>query len=382
MAPPWQGYYLDGRTTARRQVTLQPLQQALRITTATGRTFLWPYSRLRQTQGAYAGEQVRLEFGEEFPEAVLVSDPAFLTALHAAAPELTAHFHDPVRRGHRVRLTVLAAIGVIAIGAVLYLYGIPWLAAVLAQRVPVSWEERLGQAVVERLVPESERCADPERSAAIDALAAALRATIPDTPYTFHVLVANRPMVNAFAAPGGRIVIFRGLLERTHSPEELAGVLAHEMQHVLHRHATRAILEQASTGLLVAALSGDIAGTLAMGAEAAQTLGRLRYSRRHETEADAGGMTMILAAGIDPEGMIRFFRTLAKQGPEVPQSLSYLSTHPSTEDRIQRLRALAAQAPPPQRKLLADSDWDDIARICRGKVSHPSSSAQPGKGAE
>ncbi len=382
---PWHGYYLDGRTAARHLVTLQPLRQALQITTSTGQTFLWPYGQIRQTQGAYSGEQVRLELGGEYPEVVLVADEAFLTTLHEVAPDLTTHFHHPVRRGHRVRLTILAAIGVVAGGALVYLYGIPWLAGVLAQRVPVAWEEQLGRTVVDRLVPESERCTNPTRSASMDALVHTLSTVPPQGPYTFHVLVANRPMVNAFAAPGGYIVVFRGLLDLTHSPEELAGVLAHEMQHVLSRHATRTILEHASTALLVTALSGDVSGTLALGAEAAQTLGSLRYSRRHETEADRGGMNRILAAGIDPEGMIRFFHTLAKQGPAMPQSLSYLSTHPSTEDRLQRLQALAADAAPPQHKLLPDSAWDDIKRMCQRRTpipGPPATAGEPARGPE
>ncbi len=368
---PWHGYYLDGRTAARQLVTLQPLRQALQITTAAGQTFFWPYGQIRQTQGAYAGEQVRLEFGGEFPEVLLVADEAFLAAIHDAAPEATAHFHHPARRGHRIRLIILAAIGVVAGGALAYLYGIPWLAMVVAQRVPVAWEEQLGRTVVDRLVPESDRCTDPTRSAAIDTLVSRLATVPPQGPYTFHVLIANRPTVNAFAAPGGYIVVFRGLLDLTQSPEELAGVFAHEMQHVLSRHTTRILLEHATTALLVTALSNDVSGALALGAEAAHTLGSLRYSRQHETEADAGGMNRILAAAIDPEGMVRFFHTLAKQGPGMPQSLSYLSTHPSTEDRLQQLQALAADAAPPQIKLLPDSAWDDIKRICQRRAPNP-----------
>src|SRR5438046_2895507 len=126
-------------------------------------------------------------------------------------------------------------------------------------------------------------------------------------PYPLRVYVVDMPTVNAFAAPGGSVVIFRGLLQRTDSPEQLAGVLAHEFQHVLQRHSTRAIIQHTSSGLLIAALTGDVTGPLAYGLEAARVLGHLRYSREAETEAGAEGLTMLLAARVDPAGMITFF---------------------------------------------------------------------------
>ncbi|MGH7255055.1 MAG: M48 family metallopeptidase, partial [Nitrospirales bacterium] len=354
-----------------------PLKHALQITTDDGKTRMWPYAQIRQAQGAYAGEQVRLEFGGDLPEMVVVSDPAFLAALHDLSPEAMAHLHDPRTRGRRVRLTVLAAVGVVVVGAILYLYGIPGLAALAAPHVPVSWEAHLGQQVVERWVPEDTRCADPARLAALRDLVERLLATEPQNPYTFHLYVADDPMVNAFAAPGGYIVVFRGLLEQTETPEELAGVLAHEIQHILKRHTTRMVLEQASTGVLLSALSGDVTGTLAFGLEAARTLGGLRYSRTHEREADAGGMAMLAAAGVDPQGMIRFFQTLQEQEPDLPTSWSFLSTHPRTDDRIERLRQLAVQAPPPSTTLLPHADWAHIKSLCQPSLKVPSAGTDP-----
>lgn len=365
MRTDWEGYYLDGRTAARYRAAIRLMRGGLQVTTEGGTTLWWPYGEVRQTQGFYAGEQVRLERGGEIPEALLVSDVAFLTALHRVAPELAARFHDPTRRRMRVRLTLLAALAVIGITAALYLWGIPGLAALVASRVPVSWEERLGEAVVESLAPPGKRCADATRARVINDIVTTLTAPLPGSPYTFRVMVVNDPTVNAFAAPGGYIVLFRGLLERTRTAEELAGVLAHELQHILQRHATRALLQHASTGLLLAALAGDASGAMAYGLESARTLGTLRYSRRNEEEADAEGLRMLLAAGVDPAGMIEFFEVLRKQGGDAPGLLAYLSTHPSPADRIAGLRALAGQSQRTPVKLLPGSDWGDIKKICQ-----------------
>ncbi len=138
--------------------------------------------------------------------------------------------------------------------------------------------------------------------------------TLPEPRYPFRVIVANNPTVNALATPGGSIVVFRGLLERTENAEELAGVLAHEIQHVMHRHSTKAILRQASAGVLMAALVGDVSAVVAFGLQSARTLGDLRYSRQAELEADRDGARMLHAAAVDPAGMVSFFQAMQKRG--------------------------------------------------------------------
>lgn len=364
MQTQWEGHYLDGQTAARQRATIYLTRTGLQVTTERGATLWWPYQEIRQTQGFYAGEQVRLERGGELPEVLLVSDPSFLTYLHRVAPEVTARFHDPSRRRMRAQLTILAALAAIGIMAALYLWAIPALAALAAARVPVSWEERLGGAAVEHLAPQPKRCADPTLARALDQILTTLISPLPRSPYTFRVIVANDATLNAFAAPGGYVVVLRGLLERTGSAEELAGVLAHELQHVLRRHTTRALLQDASTGLLIAALGGDVSGVMAYGLESARTLGALRYSRLVEEEADAAGMRMLLAARIDPDGMITFFELLAKEGKDAPGLLKYLSTHPGPADRIERLKSLAGQSQRRPVKLLPDADWRDIRKRC------------------
>lgn len=362
----WESHYLDGRTAARQQVTIRLMRQGLQVTTEAGVSFFWRYRDIRQTQGFYAGEQVRLEKGGEIPEVLLVSDTDFLSAMRRVAPELTTHFHDPARRRLRVALTLLAALGAVGASAALYLWGIPAVASVAASRVPVSWEERLGQAVVEHLAPPRKRCADPSRAQVIDKISATLTAHLLNNPYRFRVTVVNDPIVNALAAPGGYVLVFRGLLERTRSPEELAGVLAHEFQHVLRRHATRALLQNVSSGLLVAALTGDASGVMAFGLESARTLGALRYSRQNEEEADAEGMRMLIQAGIDPAGMIAFFEALRRGDTKGAALSQYLSTHPQTQERVERLKSLAAQSQVRPVTLLPDDDWRGIRKICQG----------------
>ena len=362
--PAFSGHYLDGRSAARRAASIGVTATGLEIALDSGERLWWPFRQIRQTQGFYAGEQIRLERGEPLPEILLVGDPAFLRALHATAPGLGRRFHDPRRGRARVLLTIVAAIAAVAGGTAIYLWGIPAAAGVVAARVPVSWEEKLGQAAVEQLMESRRRCVSPEREAAIGAIVKRLVEPLPTVRYSIRVTVVDDPMVNAYAVPGGQIVLLRGLLERTRTPEELAGVLAHELQHVLQRHATRLLLQHASTGLLLVAVSGDLTGTMAYGIESARVLGTLHYSRDIESEADAEGLRMLLTAEVDPKGMIAFFELLHSGERGLPATVRYLTSHPLAEDRVTSLKRLAGSIPNRPRPLLPDRDWSDVRKIC------------------
>ncbi|MBM4297064.1 MAG: M48 family metallopeptidase, partial [Deltaproteobacteria bacterium] len=338
----------------------------LRITLDDGALLDWPYAEIKQTQGAYAGEQVRLERGGEFAEALLIQDSDFLATLHRVAPNRAERFHNPADRPARLRATIVAGVVSIVALIALYLYGVPALATAVTPFVPVAWEEKLGAMVMDQMVQPEKQCNDPVLRKTIDEIVAKLTATVPNSPYKFRVYLVNDPTVNALAAPGGYIVIFRGLLEATRRPEELAGVLAHELQHVLKRHSTKLILQHVSTGVLMSAFFGDVSGLASFGLEAAQTLALLRYSRGHESEADAAGLKMLNAAGIDGSGIISFFEILqAKSGGE-PGFLKYVSSHPDTQDRIARLKSLADQTEQAAARPLR-YDWANVKKICAAR---------------
>lgn len=337
----WQGHYLDGKSAASRKAEVRILRSGLQVVLEDGRYLFWDYGVTRQTQGFYTGEPVRLERGSGIPEVLVVDDVEFLKALRESAGDLRRRFHDPGSRRTRLWLTVGAGLASLVVAFTAYQWGIPALSAYAAARVPVSWEVSLGEAMLGQLAPPEKRLHDPALDRALRRIMARLTATLPENPYEFKVTVCDLPVMNAFALPGGNIVVFRGLLERTRTPEELAGVLAHEMQHILKRHSTQRIIQDSSTGILLSALSGDVTGSVTFGLKGARTLALLQYGREEESESDREGMRMILAAGIDPKGMVAFFKTLQKHAGDVPEYLKYLSTHPATGERVRELERLA-----------------------------------------
>ena len=275
MSALWQGHYFDGRSATRHPITIQLTTIALYIVNADGSTIHWPYSEIEQTQGAYEGEQVRLEYGAALPQTVIVEDPTFLNALRQAVASSASRFHNPRQRPVRVRLTILAGIALVGVTAGFYIWGIPGLAKLVAPYIPVSWEEQLGISMLEQIAPLVNRCADQNRLPALESGVTRLSQAAHDSPYRIRLTVVDRPAINAFALPGGQVVVFRGLLEATETSEQLAGVLAHELQHIYKQHSTRALLEQASTSLLIAAVSGDFTRALAYGIEGSTRAGTL-----------------------------------------------------------------------------------------------------------
>lgn len=150
--------------------------------------------------------------------------------------------------------------------------------------------------------------------------------------YRFHV--AKNDAINAFAVPGGIIVVHTGLIEATRRPEELAGVLAHEVEHVEQRHSLEAMVKDLGLRGLWALVSGDLGGALV--GQAAVELTRLSFSRGAEEEADAKGFDRLIEAGIDPGGMADFFIVMSQQ--ENVSAPPFLSTHPASRDRETVLR--------------------------------------------
>jgi beta-barrel assembly-enhancing protease len=170
-------------------------------------------------------------------------------------------------------------------------------------------------------------------------------------PYNFYVV--NAPQVNAFAVPGGHIYLNRGLIERTRNEAELAGVLAHEIAHVEHRHGISQ-MERAQGANLALTAAYVLMGRAPSGVEeAAIGLGGnlyfARHSREAENEADAAAVGLLVRAGISPQGLPSFFNVLLEEQRRQPSAVEqWFSTHPLTTDRVANTQQMINQVPQAQ----------------------------------
>ena len=209
----------------------------------------------------------------------------------------------------------------------------------LAFRVPSAWESNLGNSILDQVKRQGKVISDPRLEAELANVTSRLLPVVANKNYDFRFHILDDTNVNAFALPGGNVVVLSGLLNAAKRPEEIAGVLAHEIAHVTERHGFRKIIDTAGLYLILQTLIGDATGLMAVISESSEFLLRQKYSRDFEQEADDIGWQHLVSANVDPRGMTDFFRTLMereKAGLVIP---GLLSTHPATDERIQRLEA-------------------------------------------
>ena len=170
-----------------------------------------------------------------------------------------------------------------------------------------------------------------------------------DIPYTFYVV--NIDEINAFAVPGGFVYINRGLIERTDNLAELAGVVAHEIGHVEARHSAEMMEKMQATqvgvGIASILLGVPPEGAAGTAVNIGANLYFARHSRQAELEADAIAVRLLPPVGIDPGGIVTFFKELLEERERSPSTLEqWFSTHPLTEERIAGVRELIRELPP------------------------------------
>lgn len=342
------GRYNDGRTAASREVVVVAVASGLEIRDGDNLLIaFWQLADLRADGQLPGAQGVRVRCEAEPDARLTLPDGEFIREV---APSLGAR---PKRRfGTWAMAASFAAALAIIVGMA---YSMPVASRALAALVPISVEREWGGKLARGLEDELGTCRGPAGSAALALLASRLSAGLPEDSKPTRVSVVKAKDTNALALPGGIILIFEGLLKNAEGPDEVAGVLAHELTHVAERHVTAAMIRGIGVGLVVTMVTGDASGMLASGA-AALLAGA--YSREDEAQADRGAVRMLDRAGIASEGLARFFDRLAKHG-SAPE---WLSTHPDSSARAAAIRSeTRATATAPS---LSPEQWGELKGIC------------------
>ena len=358
------GFYFDGINPIKHEVNVTITRDGLKIQKLKVDTyFWWDLSEINQSNDIYADKEVKLEKGDDIPEILIIKDVSFIKSLKQISPDFQTKFQISASRSKWLKTIVYLSIASIIIITVFYKWLFPSLAELIAQNIPVSWEVKLGQNYKKYFVSQFKECEKKELKDKIVLINDQLVETIPNTDYKYNITILDFDMVNAFALPGGDIIIFRGLIEKSKRPEELAGVMAHEIQHIEQRHMTKILIKDKLLDILISSMTGDSggAGTALM---AAKTLGSLAYRRSEESSADTEGLKMLVNARIDPNGLIDFFETLKKEYANMPDIFIYISTHPDTGGRIEKLGNMIKGYSFKPEKLLPDVNWEETKMLC------------------
>ena len=266
-------------------------------------------------------------------------------------PEIDLAMRSWIRRHKRaLRLGCLASILIGILLIIGLVWGVIWgtfylkdyVAGKAAVWIPVQWEQKLGDVALAQIKAQTRFINDPSVLKPFNRLSAPLLSGIPNRSYRFVLFVSDTREVNAFALPGGYLVFNRGLLEKAKAPEEIQGVLAHEVAHVLKRHSLVQLAQNIGLEVAIQAFLGNENPYLDYLLRNGSQLLSLKFTRDHERAADDLGWELLQNAQINPQGMVSFFVGLksemdAKGKGGFGLEAAFLSTHPTPQERIDRL---------------------------------------------
>jgi len=332
-------------------------------------SFLVPPHLIHLRAGGFDGRQWLISWvaQEGTYSAMLQSEEALEAFIQLAPAEIGRQLRQTRKSRALTGRRVIIGLIVLAL-AVLLILGLFWVNADRLSQWAVSnisqeQEEKLGDLVYAQMRPSLKVLETGVAPAAIRAIGKRLTA---ESNYHYQFHIAVDPQINAYALPGGHIVVYTGLINAVNSAGEAAGVLAHEISHVEQRHALRNMVHalglRALLGVVLGNYSGGVWGNLA------EHLGSLNYSRELESEADMEGLETLRRAGITAHGMETFFAKMTQWESASPH---LLARHPASDERLAALRAAIARQPIEAIYPL-QIDWEQVkSDLCDSAQNQP-----------
>ena len=361
--------FFDGATAQAHTVRVEFGDKTLEFSGEGISPTSWRYRDIiRHDAGATA--DVWLASKKQPAARLVIADPAAITVLRSYAPRL---FHAAASLGGTLRHVGLLGILTIGLCAALY-FTLPHIAENAVPFVPRSIEARIGESYLTSTLGVWPACRAPGDVAgqgALDRLV--LRLAGDDYEQPLSIDIVEMPVENAFALPGGHIIVTHKLIEKAESADELAGVIAHELGHVVERHPMIGTLENLGLNAVTTLVTG---GSNNMVTSSAAMLAALSYSRDLESRADTRGISMLTRARISPRGFAAFFERLEAAADDAAKDAhnngggffsfalpTLLSSHPASPDRAALTRSHdIANATP----ALDPAEWASVKAMCGG----------------
>lgn len=358
-------FFIDGKTSKRRSCDLVFDTGNIEINylgdDENQQQAIWDIDRIRKIDVRTSSNA--LKYGDFPHEALELASGRDFDLIIERYPE--ASFHQSTYNKFAAlgwKGLVFAVAAVVAVSLLFFFYGAPALAEGFARTIPEEYETYIGENLQETYLQYQE--IDTIKSEQIQRFFKELHY---QSEYDISIVVVDSDIVNAFALPGGFIVVYSGILDIMEDDGELAALLAHEVSHINGRHSLRTMSRNLSTYLLLSILTGDVGGFSSVLIENSSLISSLSFSRNLEKDADLDGLKLMTNARIDPIGMVELFRRfedvedLFKDDLKeqlVPDSTSLnvdqdttetwksvawqktaelLSTHPSPNNRIEYL---------------------------------------------
>jgi len=346
--------------TGRCGVKINLTDTGLESITPNGELFSISYNLIKIENIEPTGKIFKLSGGNESFH-FLSHDKSLLRKIKRTGTEHVTEQIKTINTSNRNLLMKKFIIAGLIIGFFIFLYLIiPVLFNSAISLLPKELDEQLGEIGMLQMQDEFTPFNDTFVRNSIDEILVTLEQNVdPDNNWQFKIILVNNEVTNAFALPGGTIFVFTGLLSNSTSAEEVAGVIAHEMGHVINRHGIKRIAQSIGTIIIIQLLFGNAEGFLELAAELLTVASINNYSKSQEREADKTSVELMFKAGLNPEALSDFFYRLKEQGEEVPEYLNWLSTHPSHDERIKAIEDMVNDLPETKQVLLK-INWEEV----------------------
>ncbi|MCS6759962.1 MAG: M48 family metallopeptidase [Candidatus Devosia euplotis] len=367
------GRFYDGRVAIVRTVELHYLAEyetgSLLIGDAVDGSVIarWTASDLHTVPSRRTELRLAAK-GEPAGARVMVQGAQNIAQIKATLPVLGSKQRREAGRQVRIAVATTLTLGTVIAA---YLYGVPLLASRIVGLVPIAWEQRLGATAAEQMQSSLGGfvvCDPDPGSPANRALARFGQAALAGsgTPFSLDINVVRSDVPNAFALPGGQVFFLSALLDQAQSPDEFAGVLAHEIGHVFYHHGMEQLISSAGTGALIGFILGDMTG-LSLAAGLGSAIIDARFSRDAERQADLFAARLAQRLDFDPSGLADLLTRVGRDD-DFSRALALLNTHPLTDDRKAALALLGQQRPTGLEPPFSTTEWRAIKAICGGAV--------------
>jgi predicted Zn-dependent protease len=368
MAKSGPAIFFDGKSSTRHAVTVELDPSALLVRSASGALLArWPYDELEQSSAHEGVFRIGHLSGDTL-ERVDIRDPELAHAVDVLSIPVD---RTGLRQRRNRRKVVLWSVAAVASLLAVAIYGIPELATRAAPLVPYTFEQRLGASVNAQIRAALDRekqgegfvCGTREKEkagqAALARMVGKLEAAA-QLPIPLRLQAVRHPQANAIALPGGYVYVFQGLIEKSETADEVAGVIAHEIGHVANRDGLRSLLQSGGLAFLFGLVLGDFVGGGAV-IFASRAILRLAYSRQVEAQADAYAVALMQKVGGDPRALSMILTRIA--GDKEPP-VRILTNHPATKERARSIEDVTR--PAIMRPIVSEDEWAALKRICAG----------------
>ncbi len=366
--------YFDGNSSRARPVTVDVTDIDLIVTDAFGSELArWPLEALRDETHPPREDELNLSISSDHEARIIVEDVAFIRSLVQVCPLIRKRRKGPP--GWWKPVVAWTAAVVVSV-TLFFVYGLPLLSYQIASLVPYETRAKIGEevegAIIQHFKSRPKNKSDEKKDPvckgkagqqALEKLLARFTALSDIDMPPVKVTVINSKLPNAFAVPGGRMIIMSSLLDIAEDPNALAGIMAHEFGHVEHKHPMSLFVTNIGITALFSVALGDVSGGTII-AFLGQHAAGAAYSRDYEQDADNRSISLMRELGYDIAPLIPLFEKLGKKSPDMG-ILSVFASHPDMDERVKALKDVGRTG---SGKAFTEREWNAIRVMCKESV--------------